>query len=317
MSFDAEAFFFSADLKPQAVYQLDFLERIARISALTEPVFLARSVYRYEKYWLPLAAENPTECLSAPIDIEWVWHCHMLSPRSYIRDCMEILNTMVNHTLRRKDLFDDFAKRRSSCLWEQRYSKEGEPFDLDFKSSFRNHDVREFKSNITYNIVTAASRQNSFYYQVSLPHYRDSKYLDASLIRYNKFLYLKQQLHGEFIVPCYDIDLIRYTHQLNPHAYKNDVMTYIGEVFNHDDSVTDRSEGSKLYHSDIKTRDYWKSVFNESFPMFGAMHRGSPSPPPPHTHTQTFIWTTCRRLWNTTIYAIHEGCIAERCQDLV
>lgn len=58
-----------------------------------------------------------------------------------------------------------------------------------------------------------------------------------------------------FIVPCYDIDLIWHTHQLYPLAYKSDMEKLYGKIFNHDDSVNDRSEGSRLYNADLATRE--------------------------------------------------------------
>ena len=275
MAFRPGNFSFSVDLITQAGYQIDFLAAVDKIQDLKKPHIVTRSAYRYEKYWLPLAAAHPNECLSAPFDIEWVWHCHMLSPRAYSRDCVEIVNTVVNHTLKSAKDYQK-ALQKSQNLWHQMYASEREPFQLDLTIPFDQRVLNDFKSKITYNIVEAASRQKVFYYQVSLPHYKDRKYLDSGMIRYKKFLYLKQKLPDEFIVPCYDIDLLWHTHQLNPWAYKKDMIKYIGNLFNHDDNVTDRSEGSKLYNADMQTREQWKKYFNEGLSMFGAMYRGSP-----------------------------------------
>ena len=244
---------------------------VDKVPELKQPHVLARSVYRYEKYWLPLAAAHPDERLSAPLDIEWVWHCHMLSPRAYERDCQEIVQTVVNHTLKSRTDYET-ALTKSRQLWMQRYPSEEEPFSIDYCEE----KGRVYESKITYNIIEAVSRQKSFYYQVSLPHYRDTKFLQTSLERYKKFLHLKQELPDEFIVPCYDIDLIWHSHQLNPRAYKTDMMAHIGHLFNHDDTVTDRSEGSKLYNADMKTREHWRKMYNEGFATFGAMYRGPP-----------------------------------------
>jgi hypothetical protein len=38
-------------------------------------------------------------------------------------------------------------------------------------------------SKLTYDIAAAASRQSVFYYQVSLPHYRDPVFIDAAVRR--------------------------------------------------------------------------------------------------------------------------------------
>ena len=273
MSFDPESFTFGVDLITQAINQIEFLGQLNKIPGLKLPHIIVRSVYRYEKFWLPLAAAYPQECLSAPLDIEWVWHCHMLSPRAYATDCQNIVNTVVNHTLKDKKDFQ-ISQTKSRDIWYKLYGKEKEPFTLDFNAPYDDHDMNNFISKISYNIVEAASRQKEFYYQVSLPHYKDTKFLDGGLIRYKKFLYLKQQLPDEFIVPCYDIDLLWHTHQLNPRIYKQDMMKYIGNLFNHDDNVGGRSKGSKLYNADLNTRKHWKTIFAERFSLYGAMYRG-------------------------------------------
>ena len=134
---------------------------------------------------------------------------------------------------------------------------------------------KNFKSQLrSYDLVAAAMRQGYFYNHVSLPHFRDEKFLESGLLRYKKFLYLKQKYPEDFTVPFYDIDLILHTHQLHPDAYQTDRMKYIGSVLNHDDTVTDRSVGSKLFNAEKKTKQNWKRCFHESLALFGTMYRG-------------------------------------------
>ena len=54
------------------------------------------------------------------------------------------------------------------------------------------------------------------------------------------YLYLKQQNQQQFLVPCYDIDLVWHTHQVNTLHYSNDTTAILGFVLKHDDSVNDR-----------------------------------------------------------------------------
>ena len=274
MEFNDDNFKFSIDLETAALYQLDFLKLVDQTPGLKTASCLTRSVYRYEEYWLPLAAEHPDECLSAPVDIEWVWHCHMLSPRAYEKDCKAVVDAVVNHRLKKLDEYNK-AMDRSKQLWDLRYGNE-KPFYEHFDQPFDEERMSKFKTKISYNIVEAAMRQKDFLYQVSLPHYKDRMYLNGALFRYKKFLFMKQLLPSEFIVPCYDIDLIWHTHQLHPLEYGADTVKYIGNLFNHDDTTTDRSEGSKLNTADKKTRQHWKEIFKESFSRFGAMYRGKP-----------------------------------------
>ena len=61
--------------------------------ALQEPENLEKAVCRYETNWLPLLAEYGSKNnwnLSPPLDVAWVWHCHMMAPKFYISDCQRI-----------------------------------------------------------------------------------------------------------------------------------------------------------------------------------------------------------------------------------
>ena len=208
--------------------------------------------------------------IAAPLDIAWVWHVHMLSPASYGNDCNEIVSTLVDH----KILVGEKRERglqKAMTLWNELYPTE--PFEVDLTAPVSN--VPHFKSRIEYDIAAACSRQRIFYYQVSLPHYGDKKFLTTALERYKQYLLFKQQNPEMFLVPCYDYDLIWHAHQVHPLLYKNDTTEILGKLLNHDDSVNDRQPGSKLTTSDAATRKIWKEAGQE-FGMNGAMFRGEP-----------------------------------------
>ena len=114
-----------------------------------------------------------------------------------------------------------------------------------------------------------------FYYQVSLPHYGDKKFLKRALKRYKQHLVLKQKNPDLFFVPCYDFDLIWHAHQVHPGMYQKDTTKILGKVLNHDDSVNDRQPGSKLSRSYGTTRQKWKEAGQE-LASRGAMFRGEP-----------------------------------------
>ena len=48
-------------------------------------------------------------------------------------------------------------------------------------------------------------------------------------------------------------------------------------MFDHDDDMTDRSEGSRLTTADKSTKQLWYDTYGESIIQCGAMYRG-PSP---------------------------------------
>ena len=85
---------------------------------------------------------------------------------------------------------------------------------------------------------------------------------------------LKKMNKNEFIVPCYDIDLMWHTHQVHPINYAEDTKEFLGYLFPHDDSTNDRSEGSVLSNSFASTVKQWKSWFMEDYSRPGSMYRG-------------------------------------------
>ena len=260
-------------LEEQSLYHVHFLKAVDSRVDLKNPALLRRALFRYERFWLPLAAEHVKEKLTAPLDIEWMWHCHMLCPTAYVKDCNSVVGKVIDHTLKSIHAFKA-GQDHTRKLWAQMYPEE--PFDIGINDSFDSREMENFISKISYSLLAAAERQGLFYYQVSLPHFLNSKFLHHALQRYKQFLYMKTKLPKEFLVPCYDIDLIWHSHQLNPLAYGKDMDHIIGHLFNHDDTVNDRSEGSKLAVADNKTREHWKSFYNENFALFGAMYRGMP-----------------------------------------
>ena len=52
------------------------------IKSLSTTEVLRQAVQRYEDVWLPLLAKKDSQArLVPPLDVEWVWHCHMLFGR--------------------------------------------------------------------------------------------------------------------------------------------------------------------------------------------------------------------------------------------
>ncbi|ESO91289.1 hypothetical protein LOTGIDRAFT_153720 [Lottia gigantea] len=269
-SFDPEYFAFGTDLVSSAIDLLDFLAEADKLPSLLNESVIRGAIYRYESLWLPFAAKfNDGLELVAPVDIEWVWLCHLLSPVTYAKDCLAICGKIIDHKLRSKQERAD-GLEETQHLWDQEYPNDKFVISLDAVI-----DIPEiYYSKISYDIVAASLRQREFYYQVSLPHYKDLKFISHSVLRYKKFLYLKKCYPGMFIVPCYDIDLIWHSHQLHPLIYQFDTECFIGQLFNHDDSVNDRSAGSRLNRAEFATRNLWKKIFAEKFSLFGAMYRG-------------------------------------------
>jgi len=261
----------SIDLVEAALEHRQFLQLVDAYPSLYAGPHVQNAVRRYELLWLPLLAQSSvTEDIAAPLDIAWVWHVHMLSPTSYEKDCNEVVSTLVDHKiLVGKKLTRGLERARN--LWKAAYPSE--PFEVDLTASVGH--VPDFESRIEYDITAACGRQRVFYYQVSLPHYGDKKFLKRALERYKQHLVLKQQNPDLFFVPCYDFDLIWHAHQVHPLIYQKDTTKILGKVLNHDDSVNDRQPGSKLSRSYETTRRKWKEAGQE-LALRGAMFRGEP-----------------------------------------
>ena len=284
VGFDPNSYVFSVDLTIQSERAIHALSSIDSIPQLKDPEILAKSAYRYEKYWLPLAAEHSSEDLRPPVDVKWIWYCHMLSPRTYVSDCKAAVGKVIDHSLLTRD---DTATAKSETVWNEMYRESLEPFNWNFEyNETQMKEFSEFQSKLSYDLVAAALRQKDFYYQVSLPHYRNAKFIKEAVLRYKKFLYLQKRFPKNFSVPFYDIDLIWHTHQLNPTAYQKDTEKYLGCLLDHDDAVTDRSEGSKLHKAELATRKLWWECFHETLATHGTMYRGKP-----HKHELSYVKT--------------------------
>ena len=267
---------FGIDLIQAAKNELAFLEEVAKYPNLRAGPLLREAIRRYEQLWLPLAARHSTHSqMAAPLDIAWVWHVHMLAPYHYEKDCANVVSKIVDHSPL------DVSQRQEGLqnaerLWRKAFP--AEPFEVDLNNPPT--VVINYQSRIQYKLEEGCLRQFKFYYQVSLPHYRDDQFLSQAVDRYEHHLHLKSQHLNVFMVPCYDFDLIWHVHQLHPLNYRHATEMILGKPLHHDDTETSRTPGSKLYDSEIKTREVW-AASGKSFFKPGAMYRGDPPEPRP------------------------------------
>lgn len=112
----------SVNLAPHTLrHHLDFLRTVSEMAHLSDPDVINNAVRRYEQCWLPLAAEAGTsssESLCPPVDVHWIWHCHMLSPYDYERDCLELVGKVIDHSVRS---ITQLTKQRatSADIWKR------------------------------------------------------------------------------------------------------------------------------------------------------------------------------------------------------
>lgn len=266
---------FGVDLVKAAQDEYDFLLKVDGLEYLRNDAVLQYAIHRYENLWLPLVASQNDEyilpeCLEPPVDIAWVWHCHMLSPHNYASYCKSLFGKVLDHSVSKSKAAYDLTK----STWARHYPNE--PFELSQDIVYGNcPTVPPYPSKSdSFDLLAAIHRQQDFVYNIHLPHYRNMMFLEAGLTRYKQYLFLKKKHPTVFLVPCYDIDLIWHTHQLHPIDYERVTKSLLGWLLIHDDTDSDRNPGSKLSNAYEETRKLWQEEYNESFIKSGAMYRG-------------------------------------------
>ena len=58
-----------------------------------------------------------------------------------------------------------------------------------------------------------------------------------------------------------------------PVKYRAETRKLLGRVLDHDDSVNDRAEGTKLSNSSAVTSTLWRETFGENFTRPGDLYR--------------------------------------------
>ncbi|KAH3881176.1 hypothetical protein DPMN_005099 [Dreissena polymorpha] len=131
---------FGMDLVEGSLKHLHFLKTVNNNPGLYEEWLFKKAIRRYEAFWLPLAAEHKKECLAAPLDIEWIWHCHMLSPVTYEKDCKTQVRLLVEHkVMSEKDRTKALEKSRK--YWTAKYPKEPFEIELVYKESVIKEEI--------------------------------------------------------------------------------------------------------------------------------------------------------------------------------
>ena len=254
---------------------LNFLELVDEFPGLYAGPILRNAIRRYEVFWLPLAAKQGRESklLAAPLDIAWVWYVHMLTPQKYEQDCMSCVSQVIDHTPMNRYQRQE-GVQRARHLWEASYP--GEPFELNLTQPVPFSMPYQLK--IGHELEKASYDQSRLYYQVSLPHYADRRFLAKAVERYQHHLELRSRNPQISIVPCYDVVLIWHAHKQNPLNYKQVTTEKFGTTMESNDHEANYGLApGTLYDSEPSTRAVWEAA-GLKFEKPGTMFRGE-SPP--------------------------------------
>ena len=265
----------SIDLRHYIPKQVEFLHLISRHPKLFHGAVLREAVRRYEQCWMPLIKDNVDQLVTPPLDVNWVWHCHMLSPLMYRKDCMKILGKVIDHTVGLHS--DEDAIQRGRQLWTDKYP--GEHYSILQDEMVISDE--EYSSICEYKLYEAAGRQADFCYQVASPHYLDPSILESAFIRYCKYLYIRKTTSKSFVPPTIDIDICWHTHQLFPSAYKQDTEKTLGYILNHNDNPGPRAQDGLVARGFKYVDIRWMQLYGEKYRVPGVVYRG-PMPQAPH-----------------------------------
>jgi hypothetical protein len=234
----------SIDLVQASINEAYFLSRVNESGRfLFEENVLENAIRRYETCWLPMQAKNPNLELIPPLDVHFIWHCHMLRPLSYRKDCISIVGTVVDHKVfSNEKLNDNEIRNCAKKTWQEFIPTE--PYDFDS----RNYAVSgQYEQQSSYDLKSAVHRQQSFMKKIvsSEVYFRES-YMTEAVERYKKLLFMFKSAKTMGLMPTLDMDLVWHTHQLHPSLYANDCLKLFGYIINHNDTVEKRLRSSKL-----------------------------------------------------------------------
>ncbi len=257
--------------------------------------------------------QEDTMRLIPPPDIAWMWHCHRLAPYRYAayvkkrffakeismdtpskKGKLYVLDAPLPFSFQLKDNnnngtldLEGGGPDAASCEYTiKRFESmfPNEPFFLNTQSQNLGTKAlpQNTNNNITmegFDLMGSCERQSAFLWQVSGERFRDDAFLLEGVSNYLKFVQLMgQDPRPQYLVPTYQIDLMWHTHILSSiQGYHQDnIRINDGKTLEHDDSLTDRSEGSTLNTNFMATRKLWRTVYGLEYKVPGGMYRGEP-----------------------------------------
>ncbi|MCO5605581.1 hypothetical protein L7F22_059764 [Adiantum nelumboides] len=179
---------------------------------------------------MPLVAKNglhTEKTLLPPLDVQWVWLCHRLAPKSYQSYCKTHYGKLIDDPMFLELSSQDAARQRSRELWNESYSSEPfemEPLPKNNRKNQASQLLRPFPVE-EKELMESVSSQIAFYNQVSQQYMQQDEFLTVAKDRYLCFLYMLQRVEGRTAcIPTCDIQLMLKCHQTSPAAYAHDTQ---------------------------------------------------------------------------------------------
>eukprot|EP00741_Cyanophora_paradoxa_P001361 tig00000480_g1317.t1 len=245
------------DIVDQAKQLLMFLDEIRRLEeshtmSLKDPNFLMRAVERYIRF-LDIRATDAS--VLPPIDVAFVWLCHLLRPGDYIRACMNAYKAVLQPD---GDIFrsaqDGDRRRLATNMWNAIFPDD--PFPLTLSPGFRPKESgvarREDLARSCGQFLALIDSVKASGLPVHSP-----VFLQRAARRWVKFMILCQRHPAVILIPTLDVELMWIAHLANPRSYKEDTERIIGHLLLHDEYMPLQDLAG--------TSELWEREFGEEY----------------------------------------------------
>lgn len=186
----------SLRLQSACARELAFIQQIHRHSdVLLDVDVLKLATARYEWLWLPFAARSAgvlaVGSLDVPLDIAFVWHCHVLTGKHYFDDCNAILGVVPDFTypaVSKGTAVEPWTKPRGwfhaslhsrevalAGMWHSLKSALQLPEELPQDSAALASALP--LSQLALDVESAGEQHWQAFYATSLPHYHNSQFI--------------------------------------------------------------------------------------------------------------------------------------------
>ncbi|CAN0914127.1 Glycine-rich domain-containing protein 1 [Linum grandiflorum] len=267
----------SFDIVSAARRNIGFLRNVDDSLWLHEPSYLAEAVRRYDELWMPLVSElmingsssivgSTVPMVLPPFDVEWVWFCHSLNPKSYRQYCEHRFSRLIGKPSIFDEENEEYALIRCKQLWLQKYPNEPFENEADSVSLATNGCAEELLKEVTKN--------RHMYKRFCWPYMSEIVYLIAAKQRYKGFLFLLRSYIDSSssssscskLVPSLDILLMWITHQSYPTVYAQDLKEMeAAEMVEMVVGLWDTAEEKDVQ----ETKNLWDKVFDRPYEKAG------------------------------------------------
>ncbi|KZV19467.1 hypothetical protein F511_31837 [Dorcoceras hygrometricum] len=256
----------SVDLVAAATRNLVFLRILAESQWLHHKPTILEAIRRYDQLWMPLIADlskglTKPPMILPPLDVEWIWFCHSLSPANYRCYCEARFSKIIGKPTIFYEENEEYALDRCRKIWEDRFPSE--PFENEVDPSLENCSVVSDEG-----LLEQALKMRylcRLFYDLAWSYNSELVFLIAANKRYKGFIYMIHKYADEHscLVPTSDVLLMWLTHKSYPTVYAVDIK----ELELDAEKIVMESDKEE----DIeKTKSLWERTFDQPYERAGS-----------------------------------------------